>query len=150
MRLFISHRGNLWGRNENRENDPEYVLLALSEGVDVEIDVWYVDGYIFLGHDEPRFIVEEDFLEDPRLWIHCKNIESMEYLSTKQCLNIFAHKDDIIITRDGFLWTAPGYPITPRSIAVMPELADGWDIDEAYGVCTDYPLKYKYHLQHKL
>lgn len=143
MKLVISHRGNLWGRNERQENDPEYILRALKEDVDVEVDVWMLGDQLFLGHDLPQFPIDDMFLADPRMWIHCKNIQAMNYLATALSFNIIAHTEGIVITKDGFLWTAPGFPIMSRSIAVMPELKKKWDISDAYGVCTDYPLKYK-------
>jgi hypothetical protein len=66
----------------------------------------------------------------------------MESLSSDKSLNIFAHKDDIVVTTMGYLWTAPGCPITEKSIAVMPEMIEDWDISKALGVCTDFPIKY--------
>lgn len=142
MKIVISHRGNINGRIESLENHPEYVLEALQSSFDVEVDVWCVEGKLLLGHDKPQYEIDHFFLTDPSLWIHCKNVEAMELLSQDSSLNIFAHKDDIVITTHGYLWTAPGKIITPRSIAVMPEMVEYWDISKALGVCTDYPIKY--------
>jgi hypothetical protein len=47
---FISHRGNLSGRNPESENSPSYINMALKLGYDVEVDVWYIDGKWYLGH----------------------------------------------------------------------------------------------------
>jgi len=141
--LLISHRGNIFGRDERRENHPDYIIKALDEGFDVEIDVWYISDILFLGHDSPEYPIDKLFISDPRMWIHCKNLAVMEYLSEDLSLNMFAHWDGIVFTTQGFLWTAPGEKLTPRSIAAMPELIKGWDISKAYGICTDYPLKYK-------
>ena len=44
-RKIISHRGNLIGPNLLLENNPDYILSAVSMGFDVEVDVWYDDGY---------------------------------------------------------------------------------------------------------
>lgn len=140
--LIISHRGNIDGSIPQRENDPIYICESLSLGYDAEIDVWLVGGLLYSGHDEPQYVIRYEFLTHPRLWIHCKNLDAMEFFSEKR-LNAFAHKDNIIITPNGYLWTAPGYSITKRSIAVMPENATFVDISLAYGVCTDYPIKYK-------
>jgi hypothetical protein len=140
--ILIAHRGNINGRLSWYENRPDYVTETLSLGYDVEIDVWYVKNALYLGHDEPQYEIDYDFLRNPMLWIHCKNIEAMELLSGKW-LNAFAHQDGLIITPNGYLWTAPGLPITSRSIAVMPEMVPNWNIVLACGVCTDYPVKYK-------
>jgi hypothetical protein len=140
--ITIAHRGNINGSLVWYENRPDYVTETLSLGYDVEIDVWYVKNTLYLGHNEPQYEISYEFLKNPMLWIHCKNVDAMEFLSGKW-LNAFAHKDDIIITPSGYLWTAPGFPITQRSIAVMPEMVTNWDISIACGVCTDYPLLYK-------
>jgi len=142
MKILIAHRGNINGGIEDRENEPDYIMEALSCGYDVEVDVWYMMGLLFTGHNSPLYPIDIQFLLYPKLWIHCKNVEALELLSTKN-VNAFMHTDGVIITPNGYLWTAPGFPITKRSIAVMPELVDNWDISSAYGVCTDYPYKYK-------
>ena len=59
--IYISHRGNVNGKIPNKENHPDYIKLALSNGYDVEIDVWYDNGY-WLGHDEPTYNITKDFL----------------------------------------------------------------------------------------
>jgi hypothetical protein len=140
--LKISHRGNYCGRLKNHENRPDYILTTLDLGFDVEIDVWAVKGELFLGHDKPQYQIEKSFLSDPRLWIHCKNLESAELLSSDLSLNLFLHTEGVVLTTQGFLFTAPGGIITSRSIAVMPELAPDWDISGAMGVCSDYIMKY--------
>ena len=49
--LLISHRGNINGKFESYENEPNYIDKALSLGYDVEVDVWFVDDNFYLGHD---------------------------------------------------------------------------------------------------
>ena len=56
MRL-ISHRGNINGKQPDLENEPKYINDALKQGYDVEIDLWFVDGFFWLGHDEPQYEV---------------------------------------------------------------------------------------------
>ena len=58
---LIAHRGNITCKNPERENTIEYIKEALRYGVDVEIDVWYVDGEWILGHDEPKDKINFDF-----------------------------------------------------------------------------------------
>lgn len=138
--LLIAHRGNTQGKNPRWENNPCYVIDALKKGYDVEIDVWYINGMdLFLGHDSPEYKVGVDFLNTyaNKLWIHCKHIDALSVLSQDERLNVFFHKDNIVVTTKGYLWTAPGYPLTCRSIAVMPELSEGWDISKSWGVCSD-------------
>ncbi len=148
--IYISHRGNLGGRLESYENEPNYIDKAIKEGVDVEVDVWYIDteqfGWgLFLGHDEPQYTVDFSwFIERlPKLWIHCKNIESVLFF--KECgydVNYFWHEEDTItLTSKNYIWAYPGKQPIKNSIAVMPELFND-DITKCLGICSDYISNY--------
>jgi len=143
--ILISHRGNIDGRIPEKENHPNYIDATLGSGYDVEVDVWYVDGKMLLGHDNPQYEVNLRWFTDRinKLWIHCKNMESLVYF--RDCeydINYFWHQtDDVIITSKGFLWAHPGKQPINNSIAVLPELFDD-DIKECIGVCSDFIIKY--------
>lgn len=142
--LIISHRGNFSGPNPTHENSPSYVMEALNAGFDVEIDLWYIDGVLSLGHDKPEYPTDYSFLSNKGLWIHCKNIMALSFMANYAYYNVFYHNtDDVTLTSHGFLWTYPGRFVFENSIAVLPEITSGWNISGAYGVCTDFPLKYK-------
>ena len=120
---IIAHRGNLNGPNPLTENDPKRITQCIEDGYDVEIDVWYMDGDWFVGHDEPLYRIELEFLKQKGLWCHAKNIESLyELIQISDEINCFWHQtDDVTLTSFGFLWTYPGKNLTPKSIAVLPE-----------------------------
>ena len=59
--ILISHRGNLNGSLQWEENRPDYINNALDLGYDVEIDVWKQPDGWYLGHDEPQFLIDEEF-----------------------------------------------------------------------------------------
>ena len=145
--ILISHRGNINGRVESLENNPSYVDLAISNEYDVEVDVWYLEGVLYLGHDKPQYGVDFRWFRDrlSKLWIHCKNVESILYF--KECgyeFNYFWHQeDDITLTSKNFIWTFPGKKLTSRSIAVLPESVKDWELTECLGICSDYIKKYK-------
>ncbi len=142
--VTISHRGNLTGPNPERENRVEYIQEALSKGLDVEIDVWFIDGEYYLGHTELQERIPYDFLLTKGLWVHCKNIPAYRRLYfIKKIISFWHQEDDVSLTSNELLWTYPGKEIGPQSIAVMPETVKDWNISWAYGVCTDYPLNYK-------
>ena len=61
---FISHRGNLYGPDLEREKHPDYITEALNLGYDVEIDVWLLNGVYWLGHDEPQYKTNLEFLKN--------------------------------------------------------------------------------------
>ena len=60
--ILIAHRGNIKGPQKELENSPEYLLDALGKGYHAEVDVWLIEDEFFLGHDEPRYRVNSEFL----------------------------------------------------------------------------------------
>lgn len=122
---FIAHRGNVEGRNPALENTPWYILAAIQKGFDCEIDVWYTNGAVFLGHDAPDRQVELSFLDDLKhnLWIHCKNLEALVFLSQLPGFNCFFHDKDVYtVTTRRAIWGNVNSPINGNVICVMPEL----------------------------
>jgi hypothetical protein len=147
--IYISHRGNINGRIENVENKPEYVNDTILLGYDVEIDVWFVDGEWWLGHDTPQYKVSVEWLEErqDKLWIHCKNVEAVVELESGNKhydgFNFFWHETDTLtLTSLSFIWVYPGKQPIKGSIAVMPEIHNE-DVSQCYGICSDYIEKYK-------
>jgi hypothetical protein len=134
--ILISHRGNLNGKTD-RENHPKYIGDAIYQGFDVEIDVWcFGDGGYWLGHDKPQYHVDENFLENPRLWCHAKNIEALYKMNINSLIHCFWHQeDDVTLTSRGYLWTYSGKQLTSNSIAVLP---DKKPEVEVAGICSDY------------
>uniref|UniRef100_A0A6C0J8U3 GP-PDE domain-containing protein n=1 Tax=viral metagenome TaxID=1070528 RepID=A0A6C0J8U3_9ZZZZ len=142
MMKIIAHRGNLNGPCPETENTEEAIEVAIENGFDVEIDVWCLDGRLWLGHDRPDRVVDESFLyrNGSRLWIHCKNLTALMIL--RQDFQCFFHdKDAYTMTSYGVVWGNIDSARHPSMIAVMPELS--WDpYPNCYGVCTDFPFKY--------
>ena len=64
---IISHRGNINGPRRELENKPRYINQALELGYDVEIDVWWKEDEFWLGHDEPQFKVNRQFLQNDKV-----------------------------------------------------------------------------------
>ena len=139
--ILISHRGNLNGKS-SYENHPEYIQDALSKDFDVEIDVWYIDGEYWLGHDNPQYPVDKHYLENPKLWCHAKNIDALNNMC-KNGIHCFWHQnDDVTLTSHGYLWTYPDKQLTEMSICVLPEIQKV-DITNCIGICSDYIENYK-------
>jgi hypothetical protein len=141
---LISHRGNINGKIPNNENHPEYIDEALHAGFDVEIDMWWVDGRIYLGHDEPQFEVDDKWLTERmnNLWVHCKNVELLNWIRSTS-LHWFWHEEDTLtLTSKGYVWVYPGKQPIIGSIAVMPEIHNE-DVSKCIGVCSDIISRYK-------
>ena len=147
--IYISHRGNINGRIEDVENKPEYINDTILLGYDVEVDVWFVDGEWWLGHDKPQYKISVEWLEErqDKLWIHCKNVDAMVELESGNKhydgFNFFWHETDTLtLTSLSFIWVYPGKQPIRGSIAVMPEIHNE-DVSQCYGICSDYIEKYK-------
>ena len=145
--IYIAHRGNINGSSSEFENSPGYLEEAINRRYHVEVDVWLKKGEFWLGHDKPQYKVDSDFLDRPQVWCHAKNIEALASL-LRINTNCFWHQnDDVVLTSRGYLWTSPGKYITKKSIAVLPETVNGWDISMCYGICSDYVEKLRGHRQ---
>ena len=143
--ILISHRGNISGRKPEDENKPEYILNAVEQGYNCEIDVWYTKGQWYLGHDNPKYRIEFGFLKSNKLWCHAKNLQALQHL-LKNNIHCFWHqKDDYTITSKGIIWAYPGKLLSHNSICVMPEYVnekiEGLDI--CAGVCSDIIGEFK-------
>lgn len=133
--ILISHRGNLDGKS-SFENHPEHIQEALLQDFDVEIDVWWIDGEYWLGHNNPQYQIDENYLENPKFWCHAKNIEGLHKMIQNKNIHCFWHQeDDVTLTSKGYIWTYPNKKLTPKSIAVLPE---GVIEEEIAGFCSDY------------
>ena len=142
---FISHRGNLRGIEPANENRPEYLLHAISEGFEVEADLWRVKEEWFLGHDEPQYKISEEFLLHDKMWCHAKNINAFENLLELNTKCFWHQTDDYTLTSNGFIWAYPGSELTSLCICVLPErFPDEFQNSEiCAGICSDYIEVYR-------
>jgi hypothetical protein len=142
--IIISHRGNIRGPIPDKENRPSYIDCAIGNGYHVEIDVRSINGELWLGHDEPQYKVDHNWLDKRRnyLWLHCKNLEA-----AKECwvYHSFCHTEDpFIYTSTGKIWL---HDLSMRidSNVIIP-LIDKDEVEsfisvgeQPFGICTDYP-----------
>ena len=144
--ILIAHRGNIEGKNKFRENKIDYILEALEQGYDVEIDIRFIKncGEYFLGHDEAQEICPNEILYSKNTWVHAKDIYTFERLLDIEISNSFFHtNEDVVLTSSGYLWTYPGKTLTVRSIQVMPEYVGEEFSEIPYGICSDWVKKYR-------
>jgi hypothetical protein len=143
--ILISHRGNISGPNPKKENSPEYIMEAVYLGYDVEIDIWVIDNTIFLGHDNPEYKIEFDWIKEnsKKFWIHCKNVESLLFLKkNNHNFNFFWHENDkVVLTSKKNIWAFPTERFYPGTIAVLPEVFNSI-VNECEGVCSDFIKNY--------
>jgi len=142
--ILISHRGNIDGKKPHLENNPDYINEAIALDYDVEVDVWMIEGVLLLGHDEPQYGITQDWLNKryERLWIHCKNVEAMEWFNSIGGFNYFWHEEDTVaLTSKNYVWAYPGKQPIKGSIAVLPE-RDNDNVLLCKGICSDYIKRY--------
>lgn len=160
---IISHRGNLYGPNQETENTIDAINKALDLGFDVEIDIWYLAGKYWLGHDSPQRSFDLEMLNvwsrRGDIYVHCKNVwAAQEFLKNFDLRNKpiypFMHDNDqAVIIKNDLIWVHPnaihnvGNYMPHNCIAVMPELKTtkyqvhlDLSLENWYGVCTDYPV----------
>ena len=141
--ILIAHRGNINGRNPERENTISYIEEALKAGYHCEIDVLKFDGtQFYLGHDEPQEAVSIEWLISNNLWCHAKTYNALEAM-TVLGIHCFYHKnDEYTMTSRGWIWAYPGQPGGKYTIAVHPEELHPGDVMKFAGVCSDHVSKF--------
>ncbi len=137
---IISHRGNLSGHCSINENSPDYIQEALDIGFDVEIDVWFYEDQLFLGHDGPDYKTNLQFLQNNKLWCHAKNLQALRVMIENDIHCFWHQEDDYTLTSKSYIWTYPNRPICSRSIIVCKTLEDTVNYYKAnvHGICSDY------------
>ncbi len=142
--IIISHRGNIRGPVPDKENRPSYIDCAIGNGYHVEIDVRSIDGELWLGHDEPQYRVDHNWLNKRRhyLWLHCKNLEA-----AKECweYHSFCHTSDpFTYTSTGKIWLhdlSMGIDENTIIPLIHKDSVDEFIPDvNPFGICTDYPV----------
>lgn len=137
--IVISHRGNINGPDKILENNPFHINDLLYSNIQVEIDLWLKDNILMLGHDNPQYIINKEFLLQNGLWCHAKNLDALFYLSQNKIKNFFWHQeDDFALTSSGFIWTYPNKNLT--SISIIVDLDKNWKSKNynCFGVCVDF------------
>lgn len=142
---IIAHRANLNGPNPWIENSPVQIDLCISKGYDVEIDLWYIGGEFYLGHDTGMYNISYSFLLERKenIWIHCKNQEVLFKLY-KTDFNYFWHQeDDVTITSKKYIWSYPGKQKVFGENLIVLDFSNTVPFDMyenlgVFGVCVDY------------
>ena len=141
-KILISHRGNINGKNELLENNPDYIEVALSKGYDVEIDLWIENDGFYLGHDAPTYPITLDWLIERslKLWVHCKDFTSLSELINTE-MRIFYHQnEDYTIISDGHIWAHNLTKVDDKCIIPLLNKKElkNWKGTDVYGICSDY------------
>ena len=143
--ILISHRGNVNQIIPERENSTSYIGEAIAQGYDVEMDVRFIDGTLYLGHDNPDHQISLEWLLQRKewLWVHCKNFAALQALIDED-LRIFYHQKEnhTIINNCNLIWSHELSEASGKSIIPLLSEKDMEDYskysNKVYGVCSDF------------
>jgi len=138
---LISHRGNINGIHPIYENRPEYINSAINSGYDVEIDVWRINGDLYLGHDAPTYPINQNYLMNNRLLCHAKNSNSLSFMLKFREIHCFWHQEDTYtLTSRAIPVVYPNCEPIENSIVMVREIQTYFELlrnDRIYGICFD-------------
>ena len=145
---IISHRGNINGPVNHKENRPSYIDSALQLGFDVEVDIRYENDKFMLGHDTGDYEVSDIWITKRKenLWFHCKDLNSVYALRKIDPTIIkFCHSSDpFVLVSNGMTWVHD-LKLNLDINCVIPLMSiydiDNYNCGKVYGICTDFPIK---------
>lgn len=155
---LIAHRGLIdydpGLGSPNNENQPPQIEIAIKAGFDIEIDLRYDEGKMYLGHDTTQYEVQDytlaDWSKNCTVYAHCKDMKAAFHCPRLHDIIPFCHSDDdFILLKNHILWVHPkainNIPPTvrPNCIIVLPYEMEWAPHSDYYGICTDNPRKYK-------
>lgn len=147
VQQHICHRGNVSGPVKELENNFGILIQRSIQGQRVEVDVWYHENNLWLGHDKPEYKITLDWLAScKRRLIHAKDGKTFQHLlqeAGKRALDlhIFYHTDeDYVLTNKGIVICYPGQPLLEGSLCMMPERVSysGEELRKTFQICTDF------------
>ena len=141
---IISHRGNINGKVLDKENKPSYLDSAILSKIEVETDIRWIDNKFYLGHDNPDYIINEEWILKRKeyIWFHCKNLESAKELSKIENVKYFCHSnDDYVLTSTKYLWVH-NLKLPIDNTCIIPLLDEqsvkNFENKDVYAICTDH------------
>jgi hypothetical protein len=148
---LISHRGNILGKIPNLENTESYIIDAIMQGYQVEIDVWSVNRKLYLGHDDPLYKTSVEFLQEHSsdLLIHCRDLKSLEFLYNHKQLSKFRYfyhttEPAVVSSHGDIIIHSHANRCIKNSIYMLPEILGIKDryLINCAGICSDVISNY--------
>lgn len=144
--IYVAHRGNIYNKQEENENSPEYIQEALSNEFFVEIDVWQRKNKTYLGHDEPQYQInlkDYPWYCNSNIFWHCKDMQTYIWFLENADYFCFFYQDSpgiaainnsSIMRGQQIYWTYK-YPIS-RGILMIDSQIEAIENNIA-GLCSD-------------
>jgi hypothetical protein len=129
--IFISYRGIYDGNNFQDSNTPNQIAKAFGMGFSCMVDVWRVDGKLYLGNDQPITEVTASYLQGKKFWINARNTAMQSWIATQSSTlypNWFYFPGmpppAYVVASNGKLITPGTVPINNNSVIFLPEIDD--------------------------
>jgi len=148
--FYISYLGIFDGKDYEDSNTPPQISKALQAGFSCLIDVWRVNGVLYVGTEQAMIEVTQKYIQGPRFWINAMNTEMQDWIvtqPTKLYPNYF-HFDastpppPYATASNGKLITPGTVPINLNSVMFLPEINDRSLLTmvkvRAYAICSTY------------
>ena len=147
---YISYLGIFDGKDFEDANTPPQISKSLQAGFTCLINVWRIDGRLYVGTEADPIEVTQKYIQGPRFYINCMNDEIKEWIVT-QPAKVFPNyfwfeastpPPPYATVSNGKLMTPGNTPINDDSIIFLPEIADRGLFStvhlRCYGVCSSY------------
>jgi len=147
--LYISYQGVFDGQNFDKANTPQQITNAFNAGYSCMVDVWRIDGILYIGTGQPVIEVTPKYLQTKRFWINALNTEMQEWIVTQPAKlypNYFwfnnVNENNPTTASGGQIITPGTIPISNSSILFLPEINDRGLFStvhvRCYGICSSY------------
>lgn len=116
------------------------LATALELGLNVEADVRLFKNELWLGHNQPDYLVPKYFKQyGDRIWWHAKDIPTICYLLEKGVNCFFHNTDECTITSRGILWIYPEKTLVNNCVAVIKGETSYTkeQLLQCHGICSD-------------
>jgi hypothetical protein len=100
---LISYRGNINEPTSINENRPYDVTEALKQGFHCWVDVWFHEGRLYLGSNEPKYVIKPTFVNIFSLWCNAMNFETLLELRRVKAVNYFQYRGTPTLTNRDYI-----------------------------------------------
>ena len=146
---YISYQGIFNGTNFEDAGTPSQITKSFNAGFSCLVNVWRIEGILYLGVTQPITQVTEKYLQGPRFWINAMNDDMQTWIVTqpiKLYPNYFwfptATESTPVTTSSGKIITPGTVAINNTSIIFLPEITDRAMFStvhlKCFGICSNY------------
>lgn len=95
---LISHRGNILGVDEQKENKPFQVAEVIRLGFHCWVDVWWYKEQFWLGTEKPKYPIKPSFINMFALWSNAMDFQTLLKLKDYRSPHCFFYKGEPLHT----------------------------------------------------